>query len=713
MYDEAEYIYQEFNKNFAVKKEEPLILYGIGKRTGELLERIPGYQIAGLMDGKKKDGEIWGKPVLDYKDVLEQKINTIVVIARPAVIGVIYHRIEEFCAENGITAYDVKGNDLSKVYVNQEQELPYFHLSFEDLKKEVEKHEVVSFDVFDTLIMRKVLYPADIFTIVEKRRPFPGFADLRTEAERQLYDKGRNPTLEEIYTRLQELGGMDQADRDGLRDLEIAAEMEYLVPRKRMLELFNSIKGKKKIYLISDMYLPQNIIAELLRKCGYEGYEALYVSCEKRTAKNEELFERFLADRRLEGFEACNCLHVGDNETADIACAQAAGMDAFQVMSGRELMAGSSYRGLLAGDLTFMDHLSAGLLCERAFGDPFVLYGTKGRLKVTDVRDFAYMLIAPVIFYYTIWLMQQVRRFGCGYVLYPSRDAYLIEKLCNEICRRQAEEFPEGEYFYTSRRAVLAASVWDEADIYHVSGLDFRGSISQLIQKRFHVKIESKAEEFKAEDGGKLKFYLEKYRQEILEQCARERADYIRYISQTGVPAHEKIAFIDFVAAGKVQNGMEKLVPEKEFVGFYFLRREPDTGEIDRDIQVETFFPSKGAFEIDLNVYKYYLFLEMVLTSPEATFDYIAEDGRIMFMEETRTEEHCRIVEEIQESVLEYAKEFSDLCPELLYVPVSRQVPDEILGFLDKAYTTLDMQEVTSLVLTDEFLSQTFNIFQA
>ena len=70
MYDEAEYIYQEFNKNFAVKKEEPLILYGIGKRTGELLERIPGYQIAGLMDGKKKDGEIWGKPVLDYKDVL-------------------------------------------------------------------------------------------------------------------------------------------------------------------------------------------------------------------------------------------------------------------------------------------------------------------------------------------------------------------------------------------------------------------------------------------------------------------------------------------------------------------------------------------------------------------------------------------------------------------------------------------------------------------
>ena len=34
-------------------KEEPLILYGIGKRTGELLERIQEYQIAGLMDVQK------------------------------------------------------------------------------------------------------------------------------------------------------------------------------------------------------------------------------------------------------------------------------------------------------------------------------------------------------------------------------------------------------------------------------------------------------------------------------------------------------------------------------------------------------------------------------------------------------------------------------------------------------------------------------------
>ena len=102
----------------------------------------------------------------------------------------------------------------------------------------------------------------------------------------------------------------------------------------------------------------------------------------------------------------------------------------------------------------------------------------------------------------------------------------------------------------------------------------------------------------------------------------------------------------------------------------------------------------------------------MVLTSQEPTFDGIGDEGQILFMEESRTKEHCRAVEEIQRSVQEYAKEFSEMCPELLHTQVNRKVPDVILGFMDKEYTELGIEEVTSLVLTDEFLSQTFNLFQ-
>lgn len=720
MYDETEYIYQEFQKHFSAKKKEPVALYGLGKNTGELLGRIQSYNIAGLMDGKKKEGVKWGKPILDYEDVLKLNVKTIVVIARPAVIGVIYHRISDFCMNNGITVYDVNGNNLAEMYANQENDIPYFHKNIRDLEEEVKKHDIISFDVFDTLVMRKVLYPSDIFTIVEKKlnrnkdKLNFEFAALREEAERQLYDEKKNPNLDEIYDRLQQLSGIGEAYRNELLELEIATEMEFLVPRKRMLEFFNQIKEKKKIYLISDMYLSQKIIAKILQKCGYEGYEELYVSCEKRTSKRERLYDIYIQDRKKDGYACSDCLHIGDNEAVDIRSAEEAGLDAFHIMSARELLEVSTYHKLLVPKLRFLDHLTIGLLCERAFQDPFVLYGTKGKLEINDLKDFTHILIAPAIFYFSVWLMQKVCQMQCDYILYPSRDAYLIEKMCKLICGSQSiSRFPDGEYFYVSRRAVLAAAIWNENDILRVAKLDFDGSIAKLFQERFSLSIDEAARELKAGDDKELNNYLAKYKQDILTQSAKERDNYLGYIMSTGIAKHQTFAFIDFVSAGKIQNGLEKLLQEKEILGFYFLKRQPDRDEIDRKIKVESFFPSKGAFEIDLNVYKYYLFLEMVLTSPEPTFHSVADDGRMCFMKETRTSEHCNIVKEIQEGILEYTKEFAALYPNLLSECVCWNVPDMILGFLGQEYTMLNIQDVTSLVLTDEFYSQTFNIFQA
>ena len=205
MYDEAEYIYQEFQKHFREKKEDPMVLYGIGKNTGKLLPKISDYHIVGLMDERRRKGFIWEKPILDYEDVRLLNVKTIIIIARPAVIGIIYRRISKFCSENDIIVYDVKGNDLSKLYVNQENDIPYFYQRLEILEKEIQKYDIISFDVFDTLIMRKILYPSDIFTMMELNlrkegdRGVSNFARLRIEAERQLNDENINPTLDEWH----------------------------------------------------------------------------------------------------------------------------------------------------------------------------------------------------------------------------------------------------------------------------------------------------------------------------------------------------------------------------------------------------------------------------------------------------------------------------------------------------------------------------------
>ena len=79
-------------------------------------------------------------------------------------------------------------------------------------------------------------------------------------------------------------------------------------------------------------------------------------------------------------------------------------------------------------------------------------------------------------------------------------------------------------------------------------------------------------------------------------------------------------------------------------------------------------------------------------------------------MEETRSEVHRNIVNQMQDSILNYVTEFVSLYPKIEAADMNREVPDIILGFLGKEYTALNMEEITSLSLTDEFFSQTFNI---
>lgn len=712
MYDEAEYIYQQFQTNFSEQKNTPLVLYGIGNNTGKLLPKIRDYNIVGLMDEKRKDGIIWGKKILDYDEVKRLGVKSIIIIARPAVIGVIYHRISEFCKENYIIVYDVNGRDLSQIYVTQENDIPYFHLCYEDLIEEAERHSIISFDIFDTLIMRKTLYPKDIFYIVEKKIDKEiniSFAFLRISTEEELNKEGVNPTIYEIYERIQKISGISDAQKEQILNLEIDTELEFLIPRRKMLELFNYIKEKKKIYLISDMYLTKDILMKILKKCGYEGYEDIFVSCEEGSSKTEELFDIF--KEKVKGAEYG--LHIGDNHIADIMSARKSGFDTFQIMSAQELLESSSYKKLLVADTGLMDHLAIGLFCERAFNNPFILYNSKGKLNVKDDEEFVYLFIAPMLFYFVIWFVQKIRQMDCDFVLYTSRDSFLIQKICQIITEKQRiHNFPDGMYFYTSRRSVLAATIWNECDIKARTRIDFWGDIQEMFKRRFDIEIEEKGKDVRVMDGSEIEFLIKKYEKEILEQSERERKNYISYIFKAGINKHRRIALIDFVAVGTVQNGLEKLIPDKEIQGFYFLKRQPGKKELDRDVKAESFYPSKGDFEIDSNVYHYYLFLELVLTSPEPTFHSVHDDGKMRFMGETRSKEHCKVIERLQDSIMDYTNEFVRLYPDLEKEDINREIPDKILGYLGKEYTTLDIPEITTLTLTDEFFSRTFNILE-
>lgn len=708
MYNQEEYIYEEFIKNFN-NSSEPLIIYGIGINTEKLLARIQEYNIVGLMDGKRKDGEIYGKPILDIPEVLSLQVKKILILARPAVLGMLYHRIAGFTKENGILVMDIHGENLAEKYGTKEYDIPYYKKSWSDLRTACEVHDIITFDIFDTLVLRKTMQPKDIFYLVESEQnkqieKIADFAKVRMQAEKNCYEKGMSPNIYEIYDEIGTITGATEEVCKRYLTLELEMEFKFIVPRESMREFFLQMKESKQIYLISDMYLPKNILVDLLSKCGYEGYQDIYVSCEHNCSKLNGLFARFIAE---DGARK-DALHIGDNAIADGKCARAAGLDTFEIMNVLEMLENSVYNVLLEKESTLMDRVTIGLFCQSAFDDPFIFYDKKGKLSIDCHKKISFLFVAPMIYYFVCWLMKGVLEEKCDYVLFPSRDAYILQKMC-DLIRMSVEmlNFPNGSYTYMSRRAMLAATVYEKEDAQRVASMEYHGTVIDLFKERFNLEL-PKTTENNLELVDKL---VDKYEARILSNCACERNNYLNYLSKKDILTYKKMAFIDFVAAGTVQNGFRKLVPNQDVIGFYFLKRDTNDAKLENEMKVKSFYKPKGDFQITENVYSFYLFLELFLTSPEPTFCYINDEGKVVFMEEVREDEHIRTVIEMQEEVLGYCQEMISLYPHIFESEIRKEVPDQMVGFIGKEYSDIISEKVQSLALRDEYLAKSFNIF--
>lgn len=178
--------------------------------------------------------------------------------------------------------------------------------------------DAVAFDVFDTLIKRDVAAPTELFRLRGE-----AFYTARLQAEREARAaKSGEVTLAEIYARPC-LSGYDAAG-------ECAAELAACTAYAPVLAAVQKLKQQgKKLYYISDMYLPQTQIDAMLRRCGYTCFDGGFVSCtygvQKRSGK---LFKQFLHETEL---EAKQVLFIGDSWRADVAGAAVAGLAAWHL----------------------------------------------------------------------------------------------------------------------------------------------------------------------------------------------------------------------------------------------------------------------------------------------------------------------------------------------------------------------------------------------
>lgn len=205
---------------------------------------------------------------------------------------------------------------------------------------DLHEYDVISLDIFDTLWFRTVAKPIDIFEHVWKKAVLDGitniditpyeFLKLRVEMERRArsHHAHREVVLEDIYDKIPSYIAQS---KQKLMQIELETEMRsgYLNPDMYKL-IKEANKQKKKVVLLSDMYLNKMQIIQLLESAQFDIklIDEIIVSCEKKCSKQEGALYQELSSLFPQVHKS-RILHIGDNKYSDYEQAVKHGLHAF------------------------------------------------------------------------------------------------------------------------------------------------------------------------------------------------------------------------------------------------------------------------------------------------------------------------------------------------------------------------------------------------
>lgn len=317
------------------------------------------------------------------------------------------------------------------------------------IKRKIAKADVVSFDVFDTLIKRNVMKPSDLFVIVgnefERKTGIPlgDYKAKRIFSEQKARNKSgkEEVTINEIFNHME---GISEKNREKLKFLEIDMEIRMSCPSHEMQELyFYALSLGKKIIITSDMYLEKAQIEKLLKKNGYTGYERIYVSSDLGICKRSgNLYGYILNDMKI---DAGRMVHIGDNIRSDWKRAKEKGIVSC-LIPGRKMNLTYWKRGKdLGKDMNWKYSVI------KAFLNNHIQIKDTGKLKDYAER-IGFEVLGPLLAGYTVWLKKEADEINAGKIFFLSREGKILQRAYRVM-------FPEctipQSYLYVSRQSVL------------------------------------------------------------------------------------------------------------------------------------------------------------------------------------------------------------------------------------------------------------------
>ena len=307
--------------------------------------------------------------------------------------------------------------------------------------KVMSDYDIVSFDIFDTAIFRKVESPRDVFTIMAIEMGCPTFKSIRIAAEdlarKKLYSEcnSKEVNIYQIYDVLWQSYNIDQK----WMQREIELELDLCVANPYFLSIYNKLlKAGKRIIFTTDMYLPRSIIERILNNNGYKRYENLFLSNELKLSKTEGTMWNYIVNEYAKGQRV---FHVGDNYNADIVKSNMFGVKTTYYHSVRELA--KPYRE------DFINNLGGSFF--RAVVNNSIHCGN-WRQSISYEHGFR---VGGILTYgYCEFIAKKAKELNADLILFCARDCEIV----HEVYSKYFNDV-DNEYIKISRYAILNVTI--------------------------------------------------------------------------------------------------------------------------------------------------------------------------------------------------------------------------------------------------------------
>jgi FMN phosphatase YigB (HAD superfamily) len=592
------------------------------------------------------------------------------------------------------------------------------HVAFE---RELANVRVVSFDIFDTLLLRRVGHPVDVFLHLERQPAFAlhkfsrPVAKLRSEAEKMARRHGHEKhgsgevVLGEIYEAFCELVKLPESAAAEFVAAEESVELSLCRSNPRMQAFFRrAADSGKQLVALSDTYHRADHLVHLLEAVGTPlPKSAIFASSEWRVNKQSgKLFGKVFDALHIAPSEL---LHIGDHPISDYQMPRKLGV-----------------KGLLHGHHGGGNSPSS----EDARLHSLFLAQRLYSAKCGDnAKQFWWLLghntFGPLIVGYCLWLRQMLQADRIDRAYFLLRDGEIFHRVFETLFPDRTG-LPSLQQLPSSRRAYVFPLLDMAPDFVIPNLLACTGKrpageyLSRLGLPVIDFAADFLASGFRSSEetvdaskDSRIKALFERprVRDAMRWQANLEKDFLVGFLRQQGVLSPGRIAMIDLGWNGSLQKAThllaQSLSAETQVFGYYLATFPDFRRSLPEDLKAKSYLNRLSELNPQVQpIYEHPQLLEIVCSNATGSLHHFADKG-VQYcpvaLANPSSGDQLKALYEIHDGIIAFAKEFRSLPLDLAADTMPPTLAVKDLLRLLKTPTKEEAMQIGGLALSDDF----------